>query len=267
MHQTTLSLHSASLQISTRATPTDSQLFLLKQLLVLKQQIVAFDIEFVTPDVDLDFSTVTSTFWELRERGGLFNPSNLVRLVGSSLMPRVVENMLDAKTELDARLRAVITEFTNGAAQTMMTDVMGRDGKIAVEKTNEPGKVMPKLKERVEKEVPVMRRKLNEYLEDVRTKETLVSAVLDQTVSNYEGFYLRCEDSTTAESSAPPSGGAAKGKRASTQSQTQSQTEQWDPDTFADWAASVFQVGGAAEEEGDESQAGSMSPIAGAVSP
>jgi hypothetical protein len=31
----------------------------------------------------------------------LFNPRNLMRLVGHGLIPRVVENMLDAKVELD----------------------------------------------------------------------------------------------------------------------------------------------------------------------
>ncbi len=62
-----------------------------------------------------DFSNLTNTFYELQaERGGLFNPLNLVRLVGRGrdLLPRVVENMLDAKVELDGRLRKVISDFT-----------------------------------------------------------------------------------------------------------------------------------------------------------
>ena len=45
----------------------------MSHLLILKQQIVAFDIEYVAPEVSFDFSGVTSTFWELRERGGLRN--------------------------------------------------------------------------------------------------------------------------------------------------------------------------------------------------
>src|SRR6202030_1356076 len=49
VHSTTVSLVSASTLISTRASPTDAALFLIKHLLLLKQQIVAFDIEFVTP--------------------------------------------------------------------------------------------------------------------------------------------------------------------------------------------------------------------------
>ena len=74
VHQTTLSLHRASNTLAAQKTLLDGQLFLLKYLLILKQQIVAFDIEYVTPDVTFDFSGVTSTFYELRERGGLFDP-------------------------------------------------------------------------------------------------------------------------------------------------------------------------------------------------
>jgi len=55
----------------------------------------------MTGSISLDFSGVTSTFWELRGCGGLFSPRNLMRLVGRGLLPRVVENMLDAKVELD----------------------------------------------------------------------------------------------------------------------------------------------------------------------
>lgn len=82
--------------IKTQKSQIDSQLFLLKHFLLLKEQIVAFDIEYVRPDVDIDFSSVTGTFWEIREKGSLFNPNNLLKLVQNG-MPKVVENMLDAK--------------------------------------------------------------------------------------------------------------------------------------------------------------------------
>jgi hypothetical protein len=110
VHSTTLSLAQASTLLAKSTSPTDAALFLVSHLLLLKQQIVAFDIEFVTPETEIqyNFSSVTNTFWELRARGGLFNPRNLVGL----LIPKVVENMLDAKAEVDARLRQAINDFT-----------------------------------------------------------------------------------------------------------------------------------------------------------
>ncbi|KAB8360657.1 hypothetical protein FH972_024395 [Carpinus fangiana] len=228
VHQTTLSLANAAKQIAVKGTATDSQLFLLKQLLILKQQIVAFDIEFVQPEMNLDFSSITSTFWELRERGGLFNA---VYNAGR-LMPRVVENMLDAKAELDSRLRAVITEFVNGLAATMTAAVAGtakKDASVAVQA----------VRTAIERDVPVLRRKLDEYLEDVRTKETLVGAVQDQALANYEDWFVKTVGSSN--------GVSKKGKSR--------EDDVWDPDTFADWTAELFGVGRAVYDDEDDEDA------------
>lgn len=227
VHQTTLSLHAAAIQISAKKTVIDSQLFLLKQFLVLKQQLVAFDIEFVTPEVNLDFSGVTNTFWELRERGGLFNPGNLMRLVGSGLIPRVVENMLDAKTELDARLRNVISDFTHDSAFKMTTAV----SPSTIQKQGfDSVTAMRAVQASVEKEVPQLRTKLDEYLEDLRTKETLIGAVEDQMLQNYEEFFNHYMKLAKTNGTSVSKKG--KGKR----------DDVWDPETFADWTSSVFNV-------------------------
>lgn len=198
---------------------------------------MAFDIEFVTTDVSIDFSGVTNTFWELRERGGLFDPRNLWRLVGGGLLPKVVENMLDAKAELDGRLRTVINEFTNNfaARMTKEADAIGRtksdfDGVQAVMKIQEVS----------EKEVPLLRRKLDEYLDDIRTKETLVGAVQDQVIHNYEAFH----DLYTAEKRANGIAISKKGKGRD--------DELWDPDMFNEWATGLFRVGKIGIEDEDD---------------
>ncbi|KAI9725041.1 MAG: hypothetical protein M1812_000317 [Candelaria pacifica] len=228
VHQTTLSLHQAASQISTRATNVDAQLFLIKHLLILKQQIVAFDIEFVTPDISFDFSGVTNTFWELRERGGLFNPRNLMRFVNGGLLPRVVENMLDAKAELDGRLRTAINEFTSNYANRMTIAV----GERHVGKGGADRSVAAKaVRGTIEKEVPLLRRKLDEYLDDIRTKETLIGAVQDQAVQNYETFYEQFSTGINGNGKAASRNG--KGR----------EEDVWDLDTFAEWAEGVFNIG------------------------
>lgn len=244
VHQTTLSLHNAAAQISPKKTMIDSQLFLLKQLLILKQQLVAFDIEYVAPDIALDFSSVTSTFAELRQRGGLFNPSNLLRLVGGGLMPRVVENMLDAKAELDARLRNVIGDFTTDAAARMTMSVTS----TALQKKGFDGGVATQLVQAaVEKEVPLLRQKLDEYLDDVRTKETLVGAVEDQVLQNYEDFFEHYTQ--LAKTNGESVSKKGKGRRENV----------WDPETFADWTSGVFNVGRIGPEMEDDAR--SPSPV------
>lgn len=210
---------------------------MIKHLLILKQQIVAFDIEYVSPDISLDFSGVTNTFWELRERGGLFNPANLMRLVGQGLLPRVVENMLDAKVELDGMLRTVINDFTNNFATRMTASL---PTKFVDNRNMERGGVINPTCRNIEKEVPILRQTLDDYLDDVRTKETLVGAVQDRVLQMYEDFF---EAYRTAEKN--------KGKPVSKKGKGREDAV-WDLDTFAEWSEEVFRVGIAGIRSSDE---------------
>lgn len=235
VHQTTLSLHTAAALIASKTTQADGQLFLLRHLLLLKSQIVAFDIEYVTSDVSFDFSGVTNTFYELRDRGGLFNPRNLMRLVGGGLLPRVVENMLDAKVELDGRLRTVINDFTAGYASAM-TKALPLKFKPSDNTKNvddAAGKAVIATRKAVEKSAPALRQKLDQYLDDPRTKETLVAAIQDQIVQIYEGFF----DSYTNRD-----GGKAQARSISKKGKSREDTV-WDIDTFAEWTEGIFMVG------------------------
>lgn len=238
-----MSLSTASTAISNKSSPIDGQLFLIKHLLILKQQIVAFDIEFVTPDISIDFSGVTSTFWELRERGGLFNPRNLMRLVGHGLFPRVVENMLDAKVELDGRLRTVINEFTQGVATKMTSSLPNPAYPSGANKTPpSTTDLTAPTRATIEKEVPSLRHKLDLYLQDVRTKETLVNAVQDRVIQIYEEFFEKY--AVAGGQNGKPVVVSKKGKGR--------QDAVWDGDTFAEWCVETFAVGRAAGYYNDD---------------
>ncbi|KAF2466672.1 Sec34-domain-containing protein [Lindgomyces ingoldianus] len=262
VHSTTTSLITASTQLSKSASPTDASLFLISHLLLLKQQIVAFDIEFVTPETDLqyDFTSITNTFWELRSRGGLFNPRNLVGL----LIPKVVENMLDAKAEVDARLRGAITDFTTQFVSRMVAaistppdkDIKGGP-KMA---PGEPAARIGKVRKAVETETPFLRAKLEEYIDDPRTREMLVAAVMEAIVSAYQDWF---DTVYTPSMAVNGTGRSAKGKGR--------EDDVWDPDIFSEWCAGVFNVGrlglGIMEEPdmemGDESDADSVGGVSG----
>ncbi len=227
MHQTTLSLHQAAAQITDRASATDGRLFLLKHLLALKSQIVAFDFEYVTPQMS-NVSNVTSTFWELRERGGLFDLGNLWRLVGGGLLPRIVENMLDAKVELDGRLRTVINDLTNSFA----TRALGPLAEPGLENRGfNAAAAVQAARGAAEKVAPELRQKLEGYLTDVRIRETLVEAVFEQMMQKYERFYEAYKK--TRQMNGKAISGKGKGR----------EDDVWDPESFSEWAEKVFDIG------------------------
>ena len=236
VHTTTTSLLNASHTISSQnqRTPSDGRLFLIKHLLILKSQIVAFDIEYITPDITFDFSNFTNTFYELRDRGGLFDPRNWFRLVrdsvGGGLFPKVVENMFDAKVELDGRLRSVINEFTASFANAITAPINA--SAVTSPRFDAMGAVA-KMKEVGAKEVPLLRRKLDEYLDDVRTKETLVAAVQEMVLATYETFY----DTYTTQKGANGKDLARRSKKGKGRDD-----EVWDLDMVTEWAAGAFAV-------------------------
>ncbi|KAL9103323.1 MAG: hypothetical protein Q9163_001629 [Psora crenata] len=242
VHTTTASLIHASTLIPPlpHRTPHDGRLFLIKHLLILKSQIVSFDIEYVTPDVTFDFSNLTNTFYELRERGGLFDPRNLWRLVstgvGGGLLPKVVKNMFDAKVELDGRLRSVINEFTSSFANTITAPI---NASATASPRFEALAAVSKIKEIAGKEIPHLRHKLDEYLEDFRTKETLVAAVQELVVQHYETFYDQHMAGKKQAGQAVSKSKKGKGR----------DDEVWDVDMFSEWAAGAFGVRGVGEFE------------------
>jgi hypothetical protein len=226
-------------------------------LLLLKQQIVAFDIEFVTPETEVQYnvSSITNTFWELRSRGGLFNPRNLVGL----LIPKVVENMLDAKAEVDARLRQAINDFTGQFVARMTAPIDTKHGKkVPVQEV--PARTA-KIRQNIEHETPFLRGKLEEYITDHRTREMLVAAVMESVTQTYEEWF---------DASYTPSIAGSNGTGRSTKGKGR-EDGVWDPDVFSEWCVGVFKVGtlGAEEYESgsDEEEysddAGSMSARTG----
>lgn len=260
VHSTTLSLRHASTLISKSASPTDAALFLISHLLLLKQQIVAFDIEFVTPETDLqyDFSSINNTFWELRSRGNLFNPRELVGL----LIPKVVENMLDAKAEVDTVLRQAINDFTAQFVTRITEPIKSKDGKAVIKvPPTEAAPRTTKIRKNIEHESSFLRGKLEEYITDYRTREMLVAAVMESVTETYEDWF-----DTAYTPSLNGTGRSSKGKGPA--------DGVWDPDVFSEWCGGVFKVGSlglgilsgeeqdfAGDEDGSDASGASMRAI------
>jgi len=93
-------------------------------------------------------------------------------------LPVVVENMLDAKEELDGKLRVAINSFTATTAKEIVDFVAGKAG--VDEKEWEIKVVAEKFREEAEKTLPLVQQKTEEYIGDLRTTDILVNAVMVQ---------------------------------------------------------------------------------------
>ncbi|KAL9625516.1 MAG: hypothetical protein Q9160_000226 [Pyrenula sp. 1 TL-2023] len=244
---------------------TTSSLFLLTHLLLLKSSLVTFDIDptSLTPDISFDLPTLLSA---LRSA----NPATITRtLVSGSL---VVTNMLDAKAELDARLRDAINKVIEDWAGRMVAPIeeganeSGAKGHVRGKASVGSGQsqLSPKeaanrtaaLRALVEAQVPVLRAALDAFMhQDERTKRTLLVAVMERVVGGYEAFVEGLAAGGKGRGAAGGFGsgggvGAGMGRKGKGREE-----DVWDLGTFEEWIGGVFGVGQSGEEEdGDEDE-------------
>ncbi|XP_072997386.1 conserved oligomeric Golgi complex subunit 3 [Typha latifolia] len=106
-----ISIQSASKSIAKRSTPMDGQLFFIKHLLILREQIAPFDIEFSVTHKELDFSHLLEHLRRiLRGQASLFDWSRSTS-IARTLSPRILESQIDAKKELEKSLKTTCEEL------------------------------------------------------------------------------------------------------------------------------------------------------------
>lgn len=84
------------------------QLFLMKNLLVLREQVAAFDGYFVRNEQVLDFNSLAEALWTL------VNPTTLYSF---SSKVKTVESYADAKENLDVEVKRVCEEYISDATR------------------------------------------------------------------------------------------------------------------------------------------------------
>ncbi|KAJ4708719.1 Conserved oligomeric Golgi complex, subunit 3 [Melia azedarach] len=128
------SIQKASKLIAKRSTPMDGQLFLIKHLLILREQIAPFDIEFSVTHKELDFSHLLEHLRRiLRGQASLFDWSRSTSLA-RTLSPRVLESQIDAKKELEKSLKATCEEFIMSVTKLVVDPMLSFVTKVTAVK-------------------------------------------------------------------------------------------------------------------------------------
>ncbi|KAL4654549.1 hypothetical protein ACB092_01G387400 [Castanea dentata] len=129
-----MSIQKASKLIVKRSSPMDGQLFLIKHLLILREQIAPFDIEFSVTHKELDFSHLLEHLRRiLRGQASLFDWSRSTSLA-RTLSPRVLESQIDAKKELEKSLKATCEEFIMSVTKLVVDPMLSFVTKVTAVK-------------------------------------------------------------------------------------------------------------------------------------
>lgn len=128
------SIQRASKLIAKKASPMDGQLFLIKHLLILREQIAPFDIEFAVTHKELDFSHLLEHLRRiLRGQASLFDWTRSTSLA-RTFSPRVLESQVDAKKELEKSLKTTCEEFIMSVTKLVVEPMLSFVTKVTAVK-------------------------------------------------------------------------------------------------------------------------------------
>ncbi|RHZ56100.1 hypothetical protein Glove_406g88 [Diversispora epigaea] len=203
------SLLSAS-DIITKKSRIDGQLFLIKHLLILKEQIASFDTQFVHEEKDLDFSLITDALGELlQNKYSILSPTKLIGLASKGI-PKVVENRIDSKQEVDKELKRICEDFIFDSSKAAIEPLSSFLVKVSAfrlrndlkavhyqtllknQKFAQPAKIIEvydDFQETVKKRLRYIIPKMSEYLDDRKTESVLLKPMQKHIIDTYQAFY------------------------------------------------------------------------------
>ncbi|KAF2285121.1 hypothetical protein GH714_037969 [Hevea brasiliensis] len=168
-----LSIQKASKLIAKRTTAMDGQLFLIKHLLILREQIAPFDIEFSVTYKELDFSHLLEHLRRiLRGQASLFDWSRSTSLA-RTLSPRVLESQVDAK-----KVTAVKVALSSGNQNQKVDSIMAKPLKDQAFATpDKVAELVQKVNAAIQQELPVVMAKMKLYLQNASTRTILFKPI------------------------------------------------------------------------------------------
>lgn len=102
-------------------------MFQIKHLLILREQIAPFQVDFTVKEVSLDFSNIkTAAVGLIQNRDKLFTFSSNNALLEFLLegTPRVKEYLIDSRKEIDKQLKASCESFISHATLLLVGNML-----------------------------------------------------------------------------------------------------------------------------------------------
>ncbi|KAK6945655.1 Conserved oligomeric Golgi complex, subunit 3, partial [Dillenia turbinata] len=188
------SVQKASKLIAKRSSPMDGQLFLIKHLLILREQIAPFDIEFSIIHKELDFSHLLEQLRRiLRGQASLFDWSRSTSLA-RTLSPRELEKSLKATCEefimsvtklvvdpmlsFVTKVTAVKVALSSGSQNQKLESVISKPLKDqAFASPDKVAELVQKVNDAIQQELPKVIAKMKLYLQNPSTRTILFKPI------------------------------------------------------------------------------------------
>ncbi|KAJ3035937.1 Golgi transport complex subunit 3 [Rhizophlyctis rosea] len=201
------SLVGASDIIAGKQTKLDGQFFLLKNLLMLREQIAPFDVNFVRKEEVVEFAGLRDAVTNiLQSRWGIGALASLGKGIISAAAPSTVESFSDAKQLVDKELKRVCEEFIVETAKSCVESLSGFLVKVAAfqlkaettastplhaqpfASAESVFQVFTDFIESLHNKLFTTTSKMADYLGDRKTEQVLISVIKSNIVDTYQRF-------------------------------------------------------------------------------
>lgn len=173
----------------THLGPVDAKLFYLKNLIMLKNQLNNFDIQFVRVETSLDFTSGIGELIQIFRDGELYVKYNekggLLELVKRSV-PKVVNNMMDAKTETELELSNSVNELVTECTNVICAPILV-DSKSTLKET------VVQLNDNVLMKIPHYFTQIKLFIDEEDVARYLVDKLSSLIAQTYENYYSTLE--------------------------------------------------------------------------
>lgn len=190
----------------------DGQLFLIKHLLILREQIAPFHIDSAVKEMALDFSKIKSAAVELlRARSTLFsfNSNNAMLQFLLEGTPSVTETYIDSRKEVDRQLKKICEDFIQSISDqfigllrdflskaNVIMQMCGNDGRPRVDIRQQPFAAPEKLQEiiaitykNLNQKKSVVQRSMSLYLANRDTEYILFKPLKGTVQQNFQQLH------------------------------------------------------------------------------
>ncbi|SCU99714.1 LANO_0F03312g1_1 [Lachancea nothofagi CBS 11611] len=181
VHDCIQSLRSAFQLVKQSEDSLEPRLAYLKNLLMLRKQVQNFEIQYVCNEKYVDFSGLADFLRSLAHGGLKRGTSNSVLDLALEGAPRVVNDMVDARSELTLELRKTIKNLTETAAREVLGDCLNTHENLVANNVQ--------LRKNVEILLPRVHECMCNFIKDGEIRTHLIDAIQDIVIRSYASFY------------------------------------------------------------------------------
>lgn len=164
----------------------DTKLNYFKNLMILSEHLSNFDIQFVKNEVTIDFTGGFYDIWNIIRTGQIENSGGIFELFKRSI-PKIVNDMMDAKYEVQSEMAKAYTEFrdecTDEIMRPILFDLATKDA------LDELLSKFSTFKENLSKHIPSIYKKVKTCMNDENTTKSVMTNIIVQITVYYQGYY------------------------------------------------------------------------------